>query len=86
MISMLDWLETSRDILRGFWNLEVARRSVVGGVDPAKAILLISWLEMLINLEAPVGATIPLSDRESGKNIPIKEQRWLVRIKSYKIV
>lgn len=69
---MLDWLETSRDILRGSWHLDVARRSVVGGVSPARVFLLIPWLKMLINLEALAGATVPLSDRKSGKNIPIK--------------
>ena len=69
---MLDWLDTSRDILRGCWHLEAARRSVVGGVSQARGFLLIPWLEMLINLEALVGTTVPLSDRKSGKNIPIK--------------
>jgi len=69
---MLDWLETSRDILRSFWHLGVARRSVVEGVSPARVFLFIPGLKMLINLEDPAGATIPLCDRKSGKNIPIK--------------
>ena len=56
-------------MLLDFWHLEAAR-SVVGGVNPTMGAFLAPWLEMLINLEALVGVTTPLSDRESGKNIP----------------
>ena len=70
MTSMLDWPETSLDIFRVFWHLNVERRSGFGGFSPTMGVLLAPWLEMLINLEALAEVTIPLSDRESGKNIP----------------
>ena len=68
MVPTLDWLERSRDMFLVFW---LRKTGVVGGVSPTTGAFLAPWLEMLINLEALlVGVTTPLSDRESGKNIP----------------
>lgn len=63
---MSDWLETSRDILRVCWYLEVARRGTVGRASPARSALFAPWLGTLTN---PLD-TIPLNDLDSGKNIP----------------
>ena len=67
ILLILDWLETSRDIFGVRWHLQlVTRRGDVGGASPAKNALFAPWPGMLTN---PLD-TIPLSDLDSGKNIP----------------
>jgi hypothetical protein len=70
ILLMSDWPETSRDIFRVCWHLElVARREAAGGASPARRALLAPWPGMLINLLD----TNPLNDLDSGKNIPTRD-------------